>query len=244
MRTIGQLTPIGVTQKGETFEVVYGHRRLKAAQYLRWTTIQAQILDSNSELNEERKLHENAVREAVQPEDEAKYFTHLAESRKWGIREIARAANRSVYYVESRLKVLTWPADIRDALRAEKIGIGVSEALAGINDPGERRRLMTYAISEGCNARTARAWAETWRCTMQSVPNEQIAQEMANNPVRYQEPLYPCFGCERPIVISQLRAMHFCKECSSELDTARSAVGNSRRGDPEPAPTEEITRGG
>jgi ParB/RepB/Spo0J family partition protein len=224
MRAVGQLQPILVKSVANRYEVVVGHRRLKAARYLRWPTILATIVDNNDDTNAMRLLQENSCREQPAPEDEGRYFQHLAQEKKLGIREIARWTNRSPYYVESRLQVLTYPADIRDHLANKTVGLGVAAALAEINDQSERRRLTAYAVESGANAKTAEAWAHHWRLNAAAVPAEAIAAEVMDRPIKYEEPLFPCFGCERAIKISHLHVTRFCQECYHDISNANQTT--------------------
>lgn len=222
MRALGQLQPIGVVERGQNFEICYGHRRWKAARYLRWPTMLAQILPPDSSSNEARKIHENAFREAINPEDEAKYYAHLAEEKKLSIREIADFVNRSPYYIQSRLGMLAYPQDVLDALRNDRIGLGAAEAFADIGDQDERRRLLTYASENGCSARTARAWRDAWVATRAQVDLAAVQAADAARPVVYVEPLFPCWSCEKPETVSLIRTIHLCRGCHDGIVNASS----------------------
>jgi len=227
MRAIGQLSPIIVKPVGEQYEVVAGHRRLRAARYLRWPTIMASIIAGDAMHAEACKSHENSFREPIQPEDEGRYFDWLARERKMGIKEIAKFCNRSHYYVESRLTCLLWPPDIRDALKNDVIGLGVAEALSTITDDAERTRLIGYAKEHGVSARTARAWADSWQSTRLAIDPERLAAIVAGMPQKYEEPMFPCYGCEKPIYISQLRTLRLCGECNDDLQRERNTNTNT-----------------
>lgn len=237
MRIMGQLQQIIVKEFNGRYEVVAGHRRLKAARYLRWHSILCSIVSGTPEENEAKKLHENAFRESVAPEDEGHYFQHLAAAHKWGVREIAKAMNRSPYYVESRLKVLTWPRDVLDALRAGKVGLGVAEALAEINDVDERRRLLAYAIEGGCNARTARGWADTWNATQHTLSMEAIESSRFDSFKPPPQPMYPCHACEKPIDVSYIRQLSLCPECWKQIVDGQPAPEVHHVNHNAPAPT-------
>jgi ParB family chromosome partitioning protein len=242
MRAVGQLQAIIVKSVGDRFEVVAGHRRLKAAQYLRWPTILATILDGSADLHDAAKCHENAFRESIQPEDEGRHFEYLARERKLGVKEIAELTNRSHYYVETRLACLTWPPDIRDALRNGILGLGAAEALAEITEDAERQRLLAYAAQGGVSARTARSWADAWLISKQQVDVAQLAAAQANTPIKFEEPYFPCFGCERPTPISKLQTFRLCGECYNEFnDARRNAETNQLNPTSREYPTEKPT---
>jgi len=218
MRAVGQLQPVIVKPSNGKYEIVAGHRRLRAAIYLRWPTINATIMEGTLDQFDAAKCHENAFRESIKPEDEGRYFEYLAREKKMGVKEIAAFANRSHYYVESRLSCLTWPADIRDALRHDIIGLGAAEALAEVSEDAERQRLLAFATTGGVSARTARAWADAWLTTKQAVDAETLAHSVTMIQQKYEEPFFPCYGCERPTPISQLQTIRLCGECFNDIN--------------------------
>jgi ParB/RepB/Spo0J family partition protein len=222
MRAVGQLQAILVKPRGDRYEVVAGHRRLRAAIYLRWPTINATIMEGTQDDYDAAKSHENAFREQIKPEDEGHYFEYLARDKKMGIKEISRFCNRSHYYVESRLACITWPADIRDALRNDIIGLGAAEALAEVTEDAERQRLLGYASTNGVSARTARGWADAWLITKQAVDVETMRAAQSQISQKWEEPMFPCYGCERPQPISQLHVIRLCGGCHADLSTAQT----------------------
>ena len=220
MRAVGQLQPIIVKPCGDRYEVVAGHRRLRAAIYLRWPTINATIMEGTNDQFDAAKCHENAFRENIQPEDEGRYFEYLARDKKMGVKEISKFANRSHYYVESRLACVTWPTDIRDALRHDIIGLGAAEALAEVTEDSERQRLLGFASASGVSARTARSWADAWLTTKQAIDVETLNHAVEMIQQKYEEPFFPCYGCERPTPISQLQTLRLCKGCFDDINNA------------------------
>lgn len=246
MRAVGQLQPILVKPSGGSYEVVAGHRRLRAAIYLRWHTINATIMEGTIDQYDAAKCHENAFRESIQPEDEGRYFEYLARDKKMGVKEISKFANRSHYYVESRLACVTWPADIRDALRHDIIGLGAAEALAEVTEDSERQRLLAFATTGGVSTRTARAWADAWLTTKQAVDAETLARSVSMIQQKYEEPFFPCYGCERPTPISKLQTLRLCGECFNDLNsgTDRTPTGNrDQRADVRESSIQAVGRG-
>lgn len=65
MKINGLLTPIKVRRKGERYEVVFGHRRFRAAKVLGWETIRAEIEDCTDEQMLKLSLVENIERKKI-----------------------------------------------------------------------------------------------------------------------------------------------------------------------------------
>lgn len=222
LRTLGQISPLVVKPAGERYETIAGHRRLMAAKHLRWPSLECRVVNEDEHTNTAVLIHENSFREGVSPEDEGKYFHSLMREKGLSIRDLASMTNRSTYYITSRLATTTWPANIQHALREKQISLGVAQELAKIHDDAERRRLLAYAVDQGCSAKTAKLWAESWEATQQPVDNQNLIAPANLPESTYQEPHYPCYACSQPTRISALSIIRLCGDCAHALSLARN----------------------
>jgi len=80
MQEHGQLNPITITR---TNELIAGHRRLLAATELKWTYIDANIVDKTSEIEKlELELEENIHRKDFSPEELLAGYRRLEKLRR------------------------------------------------------------------------------------------------------------------------------------------------------------------
>jgi len=86
----GLIVPIKVRPDGDTYEVVYGHRRLHACKELGLAEIECIVegVDDNDQLIQ--ALIENVIREDMSPIETAKALKRLQEATGWSQREIGR----------------------------------------------------------------------------------------------------------------------------------------------------------
>lgn len=110
----GLLQPIGIRGPSPDgrYETIWGHRRLLAARSLAWTNIPARVCPWDTDIALAR-LAENFQRADLNPREEALAVRELRASGR-ALVECARLLRRSVSWIESRLALLDWPADIQE----------------------------------------------------------------------------------------------------------------------------------
>jgi ParB/RepB/Spo0J family partition protein len=158
MREHGQLQPIGVVPNGDRYTVIYGHMRTLARRSMREATINAYVYQSTSEAMLGAQLDENDVRKEVNPVEEAMWFAQLWDALQCSTDELALKVHKERDYVEGRLNLLTGDADVRDALHAGKIGLGVAQVLQRYDDDNDRRVLLDAAVAGGASKRLVMDW--------------------------------------------------------------------------------------
>ncbi len=82
MKNYGQLSPVVVNRRSE---LIAGHRRLEAARRLGWRTIDAIVVNKESELEKlEVEIEENIRRKAFSPEELSEGLARLERLRRPG----------------------------------------------------------------------------------------------------------------------------------------------------------------
>ena len=159
MRQLGLLQPIKVREKGSVYELVYGHRRVRAARLLGWDTVSAQIEDVSDE-----ELLRISLAENVERENLSDYEIGISLSRmhtKFGKQydEIGAIVGYSKQHV-SNLIAMTRLFDeelVRQDPELKHALCTISEhharLLARIEDPGGRESALRLVVSEGMSVR-------------------------------------------------------------------------------------------
>ncbi len=62
LRLMGLMSPVKVRRTGSRYQLVYGHRRVRAARSLNWQTIRAEVQDLSDEMMLKASLIENLER--------------------------------------------------------------------------------------------------------------------------------------------------------------------------------------
>lgn len=134
-----------VRQKGRKYELVYGERRLRAAQVAGLSTIPVEVRSLTDEQMLEIALTENVQREDLSSVEEALAYQRMQKELGQSIRTIAKRIGKSVGYVSSLLSLLRYP-EIQEAVEAHGIPVRTAEELAKVEDASRRGELLQLVI--------------------------------------------------------------------------------------------------
>lgn len=149
--TRGVIQPIIVTplEKGR-YQLVAGERRWRAAQRARLHQIPALVrkLDQREVLA--LALIENIQREDLNPVEEARAYSRLAESESMTQAEIAKMVDKSRSHVANLMRLLALPDSVLDRVEQGALSMGHARALVGRDDA---EMLAQRAVAEGLSVR-------------------------------------------------------------------------------------------
>ena len=150
IRLHGVLQPILVRPIGnETYRIVAGERRWRAARIAGLTEIPAVVKELTDQQAAQISLIENIQRCDLDPIDEAAAFRRLME--EFGMTQ-DRSIGRSRSAVANSLRLLNLPVDIAAAVKTGSITVGHAKLILGFDDPEEQLELAEYA-KQGCSVR-------------------------------------------------------------------------------------------
>ena len=195
IRTNGILQPLVLRPKGERFEVIAGHRRLKAAWRAQVSKIPCVVRPATDSEAIIIRMHENLVREDVDVVSEARFIAQSIEKLGIEVSEFAKILGRSITYVEDRLTIAEMPAAFIDGLRSGDLKLGVALGLMQIPDEAVREDYMYQAMREGATVDLVRYWVKEY-FRMYHEHKEAGGQPQAfQPPPPAQEILWPCAKC-------------------------------------------------
>jgi len=175
IRVHGVLVPITVAESGDRYELVCGLRRLRAVRELGLAEIPAVVVEKSGSWRAWAMLTENRIREAVNPVDEAVWFSEQVKSTAASQHEVARSLGVSPEYLSQRLGILRWPGEVRSALGEGLIAFAVGRELAAIADEQWRAQALRSAVFGGCSARQAAEWRRAAAREVSSVAEQSCA---------------------------------------------------------------------
>ena len=143
----GLLHPVIVRTKDDRYEIVAGHRRLRAFRLLGYKQIPAIIREVSDQQMLELSLVENLQRRTITPIEEAKAFTRLQKDFNLTQTEIASKLGLTRDYVGQRMRLLTFPEELQEFVSHDTTSVSVAEAIASA--PQELEQKMTSRISAG-----------------------------------------------------------------------------------------------
>jgi len=158
IRERGVIQPILVRPvRGEkdSYEIIAGERRWRAAQRAALHDVPVIVLDVTDEESLELAIIENVQRTDLNPIEEAMGYAALADEFNHGQEEIAKIVGKSRSHVANTLRLLKLPDLVKQYVRAGKLSAGHARLLVGQPDAEE---LATEIIDRGLNVRQVEAW--------------------------------------------------------------------------------------
>ena len=155
----GLIQPISVEVVGDRYRVLAGHRRTIACRALGHSVIRARVYPAGTDLAAVVQVHENVMREDLNPAEEADWWWHLLETFCGGdTNKLAAELRLSREHVERRLALKTGDEDVFSALGQGLIGAGVAEELNRVKDRGRRVMYLDAAVRGGATRALIREW--------------------------------------------------------------------------------------
>jgi ParB/RepB/Spo0J family partition protein len=146
-----------VERRGERFKISAGHRRYCVGVELGAATLPCDIREPGEIDAEAIKVLENDDREKVNPAEAAYYLARLwLERCDKDVDKLCTLIRKGRPYVESRLSLLEGDAEVLDAVKQRRIGLGVAVELNKIVHVGYRRMNLERALTDGLTETAAR----------------------------------------------------------------------------------------
>jgi ParB family chromosome partitioning protein len=160
VREFGVLQPIVVRplaspEKGASFELIMGERRLRAATAAGLATIPAVVRDTNDDSMLRDALLENLHRANLNPLEEASAYQQLLSDFGITQDELAQRLGRSRPQVTNTLRLLRLPEKIQAQVAVGVLSAGHARALLSIDDAEAQARLATKIVSQSLTVRQA-----------------------------------------------------------------------------------------
>jgi ParB family chromosome partitioning protein len=149
----GLLQPITLRGAGNSYELVAGERRLRAATRLGWTEIPAIVKDYDDKALLTLALVENLQRSDLNPIEEAEGYSRLSAEFALTQQEIAEVVGKDRSTVANSLRLLNLPAVVRRMLQDGQLSVGHARALLGISSERVMIDLAREAVAKNYSVR-------------------------------------------------------------------------------------------
>jgi ParB family transcriptional regulator, chromosome partitioning protein len=162
LKVNGLLQPITVrpVPGRDTFEIVAGERRFRAATALGWKEIPALVREADDTTLLTLALVENLQRSDLGPLEEAEGYNVLATEHGLTQQQIATAVGKDRSTVANSLRLLQLPASIKRLLQEGALTLGHVRALLGISDERTMIELAREAVAKGLSVRDIESLAK------------------------------------------------------------------------------------
>lgn len=144
----GLVEPLVVRKKDSYYELIAGHRRLKALQILQKNTAKVYVIAVSDEEAARIALIENIQRKDLNPIELAYSISKIINTFNLTHDELAKRLGKSRAFVTNNLRLLTLGEKAINAILEEKITESHGRLLLEINSIEERENLLEKVIAK------------------------------------------------------------------------------------------------
>jgi ParB family chromosome partitioning protein len=158
----GIIQPILVRRAGNSYRIIAGERRWRAAQKAglsRVPVVVRDVADGDKQLLE-LALVENLQREGLNPIDEALAYQRLADDFSLTQEQIAAAVGKDRSSVANFMRLLKLPEEVRADLASGALSTGHARALLALPDAAAQRHGAREAIARQLSVRETEAFVK------------------------------------------------------------------------------------
>ncbi|MCB6177999.1 ParB/RepB/Spo0J family partition protein [Rhodobacter sp. Har01] len=180
LRQKGVIQPLVVRPVGDSFEIVAGERRWRAAQIAQLHEVPVVIRDLDDTEVLEVAIIENIQREDLNAIEEALGIRALVDRFGHTQEKIAEALSKSRSHIANLLRLLNLPDEVQGLVRSGRISAGHARALIGTPDPvALARRVAAQGLSVRETERLVRQASETTKPTRDRADSSKDADTRA-----------------------------------------------------------------
>lgn len=151
----GVLQPLVVTPNGDTYYLIAGERRWRAAQLAGLKSVPAVIRSAEQLERLELALVENVQRVDLSPLEQAASIQYLHDQFSQGYDRIAKRLGKAATTVQNIARLLQLSDDAKKALHEQRITEGHARAILALKDPKAQLALLQLIEKHGWSVRQA-----------------------------------------------------------------------------------------
>ena len=154
VKELGILQPVLVRPaEGDTYELIAGERRWRAAKRAGLPTIPALVRTATDIDSLEQAVVENLHRQDLNPLEEAAAFQQLLEDFGLTHDQLATRVGKSRAAITNTLRLFQLPPSIQRLVAENRLAAGHARALLGTPDRAFQEALARRAVAEGLSVR-------------------------------------------------------------------------------------------
>lgn len=154
IRELGVISPITLHKNADdTYMIIAGERRYRAAKMAQLTTIPAYIRTVDDEQIMEMALIENIQREDLDAIEIALAYQRLMDEYQLTQERMSERVGKKRATIANYLRLLRLPAEIQLGIKERKIEMGHARALLALDDAAQQIALYKRVVAEGLSVR-------------------------------------------------------------------------------------------
>ena len=131
IRENGLIQPIILRKKNNSYELIAGERRLRAAQIIKLDKIPSINLEADDKKAFELGLIENLQREDLSPIEEANGYKRLMDEFNYTQEQLAKVVSKSRSHIANLLRIINLPEEVKKFILNGSISLGHARCLVG-----------------------------------------------------------------------------------------------------------------
>lgn len=160
IRKYGVLQPLLVKKTGQTYQIIAGERRWRAAKLAGLTEVPVIEKDLSDGVAAEVALIENLQREDLNPVEEALAYRALIDDYGLKQDEVAEKVSKNRSTITNSLRLLQLGDDLLEKVSEGKLSAGHARALLSVDSQARRKQLADKIINLGLSVREAEKMAK------------------------------------------------------------------------------------
>lgn len=153
IRKYGVLQPLLVQKKGDSYEIIAGERRWRAAKLAGFKKVPVVIREYSPQQTMEIALIENVQRADLNPIEEALAYQRLMQEFSLKQEEIAERVSKNRTTITNSMRLLNLVPGVQQMLAEGRITSGHARALLGVSDPQQQLALAQKVEQEKLSVR-------------------------------------------------------------------------------------------
>ncbi|MDE6489100.1 MAG: ParB/RepB/Spo0J family partition protein, partial [Paramuribaculum sp.] len=182
IRELGIIQPLSLRKVGpDTYQIIAGERRYRAASRAGLTTVPAYIRTANEAELTEMALIENIQREDLNAIEIALTFKKLIDQYQLTQERLSERIGKKRATIANFLRLLRLPAEVQLGLRDKLVDMGHARALLSVEDPTLQLKLYNRIVKEGLSVRKVEELVKALRETASGKEGGRVSKSSAGS---------------------------------------------------------------
>ena len=176
----GIIQPLVLRKLGNKYEIIAGERRYKASIRAGLEKVPAIIMNLDDNISAEVALVENVQRKDLSPLEEAKSYQQLLDRGYLTQEELAKKIGKDQSTISNKLRLLSLPNEVHDALLTGKISERHARSLLSLKTSNQQLDMLTNIMN---NRLTVRQTDEAIKDILDQNSDEEKVINLMSNPI-------------------------------------------------------------
>lgn len=196
IRETGILQPIVVVPEEDSYTIIIGERRWRAAKKIGLQTIPVIIRNLTKAQQHEAMLIENLQREDLNSLEIATAYQKMIQEFSYTQEDVAKKVGKDRTSIANYLRLLKLPDEVQELIADGKLSMGQARALIPIENPERQRSMALRIAKDSLSVREVEKWVRRLQSPSKKSPKAPMDPDL----LIFQEELLKLLGTK--VVIS------------------------------------------